>query len=64
MKNKYQKILILILIFAALLRFWNFTKTDVYTDEALLGIRSIGLIDFDSSEVQQSAWQWVNEIPG
>jgi 4-amino-4-deoxy-L-arabinose transferase-like glycosyltransferase len=64
MKNKYQKILIFILILAALLRFWNFTQTDVYTDEALLGLRAIGLIDFDSSEVQQSPWQWVNDIPG
>jgi len=64
MKNKYQKILLVILIFSAVLRFWNFTQTDVFTDEGSLGIRSLGLIDCDISELQPSAWQWVETIPG
>jgi len=46
-----------------LLRFYNFTTTDVITDEASLAVRSIGLIDFDSSPLQSSPWQWVNKVP-
>lgn len=56
--------LILILILAAFLRFFQFDKTDVYTDEVLIAIRSIGMIDFSVSQVQPSPWQLVDSVPG
>jgi len=63
MAKKQLFILLLILVLGAFLRFYQFTKTDVITDEASLAIRAIGLIDFDSSPIQSSPWQWVDRVP-
>ena len=52
------KILIAILLIAALLRFWGLTRGDPVNDEVLMGFRSIGLIDFDLAEFQTTPWEW------
>lgn len=55
--------LIIILILSAFLRFYHFNQEDVYTDEVLIAIRSIGMIDFSASGTQTSPWQWEEKIP-
>jgi len=63
MRPKTKHLLLIILLLATVLRFYNFASQDVYTDEVLIGIRAIGMVDFSASSVQTSPWQWVNEVP-
>lgn len=63
-KNPRQLVLIiLILILAGIFRFYNLTSADVITDEALIGFRSIGYIDFFASPYQTTPYEWLAEIP-
>lgn len=63
-KKKENVILMLILVLAACLRLFFLTVPDGYTDEVLLGVRAIGMIDYDSSDLQTTPWQWVDAVPG
>lgn len=63
-KKKENVVLGLILILAAFLRLTFLSLPDGYTDEVLLGVRAIGMVDYDSSDLQTTPWQWVETVPG
>ena len=62
-KKKENVILALILVVAAGLRLVSLSIPDGYTDEVLLGVRAIGMVDYDSSDLQTTPWQWVETVP-
>ncbi|MFA6410060.1 MAG: glycosyltransferase family 39 protein [Candidatus Buchananbacteria bacterium] len=62
-KLKISLFIILILVLALVLRFWDLTKADVITDESLIAFRSIGLIDFLASPDQTTPWEWFLDKP-
>ncbi|MDD5110229.1 MAG: glycosyltransferase family 39 protein [Patescibacteria group bacterium] len=51
-------ILIAILLGAAFLRIWQLDHADVVTDEAFLGVRSIGYLDFLGTPAQGTPAEW------
>ena len=53
----------MILALALFLRVFSLTHHDVYTDEALLAFRAIGLIDYDAAFIQTTPWQWFPTVP-
>lgn len=55
--------LIAIVLVAFALRMYRLTLADSYTDEAIIAFRSIGLIDYDTSPVQTTPWQWLSQVP-
>ena len=57
-KKQFIYIFILIIFGALFLRVLNFTSFDVISDEAVLGIRSIGYIDFFMSQFQTTPYDW------
>lgn len=63
LKKKQLLLLTAIVLIAAFLRFSQITYHDSYTDEALLAFRSLGLIDYDTSDVQTTPWQWFPVVP-
>lgn len=65
MRMQKKKILLIlaIILLASFLRFYRITYHDPYTDEALLAFRDIGLIDYDTSDVQTTPWQWFPTVP-
>lgn len=56
-------ILIAILLTAAVLRFWQLDHADVITDEAFLGTRSVGYLDFLGTQAQGTPAEWYPEMP-
>lgn len=59
-----NKILLsLFCILAILLRIYNISYADPYTDEVLYAFRSIGMIDYVASSQQPSTWEWFKEVP-
>lgn len=62
-KKNHLIILIGIILIASFLRFYRITYHDSYTDEAILAFHDIGLIDYDTSDVQTTPWQWFPEVP-
>ena len=64
LKNKEFLFVVAIIFLAGFLRFFNVSVHDPYTDEVLTGFRAIKMIDYDSSLVQTTPWQWVDEVPG
>lgn len=63
MQKKSIGILVGIFLFASLLRFAYITRHDSYTDEAILALRAIGLMDYDASPMQTTPWQWFPAVP-
>jgi 4-amino-4-deoxy-L-arabinose transferase-like glycosyltransferase len=61
LKSKVRAILLVIILLAVGLRFYNLAAADVITDEALNGFRSIGYIDFFVSEFQKTPFDWLGE---
>ena len=55
--------LLLILVVAGVLRFYQLGLADVITDEVLIAFRSIGYIDFFSSPYQTTPWEWFSTLP-
>src|SRR3989338_5227713 len=55
--------LLLILVVAGVLRFYQLGLADVITDEVLIAFRSIGYIDFFSSPYQTTPWEWFSDLP-
>src|SRR3989339_1288095 len=55
--------LVAVVVLAAVLRLYRLDWADVINDEALIGFRSIGLIDFFSSPYQTTPWQWFSQVP-
>lgn len=56
--------LILIILLAAFLRLYDLPRADVITDEALIGFRSIGYLDFFLSPYQTTPLEWFDgDIP-
>ena len=51
------------MVLALFLRVFSLTHHDVYTDEALLSFRAIGLIDYDAALIQTTPWQWFPAVP-
>jgi len=51
------------LFLAAGLRFYQLAAADVITDEALIGFRSLGYIDYFASPYQTSPWEWFSVMP-
>lgn len=62
--DKKKLLLAFILVLSAMLRFIFITRHDPYTDEVLLGVRAIGMVDYDASDLQTTPWQWVESVPG
>lgn len=56
-------ILLAIIVVAAILRLYNITLHDSYTDEVLYSFRGLGLIDYDTSPTQTTPWQWFTTVP-
>lgn len=59
----FKSLLFMIIGLALILRVWNVTVPDSYTDEAINAFRSIGLIDYDTSQSQTTPWQWFDQVP-
>lgn len=53
----------LIIVTASLTRFYQLDHSDVINDEAIIGFRSIGYIDFFSSPYQTTPWEWFSDVP-
>lgn len=53
-----RKILIAILLVAALLRFWGLGRGDPVNDEVFYAFRGLGMMDFDLAEHQTTPWEW------
>ncbi len=51
--------IILILLFAAVLRFWQLGSAELIFDEGLYGFRSIGYLDYLDSVAQPTPVQWL-----
>ena len=60
---KSHGVLFLIFTLASGLRLMWLTVPDSYTDEAVLALRSIGLMDYTGSYYQTTPWQWFEKIP-
>lgn len=50
--------LIVILLFAAILRLYGLERGDTVNDEVFYAFRAIGLLDFDKAEVQTTPLEW------
>ncbi len=64
--NKYQKLLILIVVVATVLRLWNLGSDELVFDEGLYAFRSIGYLDYLESPNQTTPIQWFadkSELP-
>ncbi len=61
MKKIYLILFFIVLLISVLFRFFDINKADVITDEAVLGIRSVGYIDFFMSEYQTTPFDWYGE---
>ncbi len=62
-KSSVVIVIILILVLASFLRFYWLDHSDVINDEAIIGFRSIGYIDFFSSPYQTTPWEWFSDVP-
>lgn len=62
MFSRFAKILIIILILAALIRFYDLDRGNVVSDEVLYGFRSIGYLDFSFALAQPTTLQLFNEV--
>ncbi len=56
---KNKKILVFILVLAALLRFINLSSGDPLGDEMLYAFRAVGPMDFDVANKQSTPWEWL-----
>jgi len=63
MRSTTNKILFAVLILGTIMRFWGLATPDVINDEALIGFRSIGLIDYLASPSQPTTWERLDPIP-
>ncbi|QQG46568.1 MAG: glycosyltransferase family 39 protein [Candidatus Niyogibacteria bacterium] len=57
---KTRNWLILILILAAVLRFWGLSRGDTVNDEVFYGFRAVGLMDFDEAAEQTTPLEWLD----
>jgi len=57
-----KKILIAILLLAALLRFYGLGRGDTVNDEVFMSFRGLGMIDFDEGDYQTTPWQWFDPL--
>ena len=62
-RNRIYWLLLLILLLAGTLRFYQISRADVITDESLFAFRSIGYIDFFVSPYQTTPYEWFSDIP-
>ncbi|MBI2582760.1 glycosyltransferase family 39 protein [Candidatus Azambacteria bacterium] len=62
-KKLVTLIVIGILFVAAFVRLFRITAVDVTTDEALIGVRSIGYLDFMASPTQKTPPEWYDPEP-
>ncbi|NUM25102.1 MAG: glycosyltransferase family 39 protein [Candidatus Buchananbacteria bacterium] len=63
-KKLFSYLLLGLIIFTAgFLRFYQLDHSDVINDEAIIGFRSIGYIDFFSSPYQTTPWEWFSDVP-
>ncbi len=62
-KQKWNLAIVLLLIFGCLLRIYNITMHDAYTDEVLYGFRAIGMIDYVTAIDQKGPWEWFGTPP-
>lgn len=62
-KKKYLIAISAIIIFATVFRFALINLHDAYTDEVLIGFRSIGMVDFLFSSYQTTPWEWMDNVP-
>ena len=56
MNRKY--LILWILILAALLRLYGFSRGDTVSDEVFYAFRAIGMLDFDEAELQTTPLEW------
>ncbi len=62
MKTKHW--LFLILVLAAVLRFWGLSRGDTVNDEVFYGFRAVGMMDFDEAADQTTPWEWTDpDVP-
>src|SRR3990167_1212834 len=62
MKTKHW--LVLILVLAAVLRFWGLSRGDTVNDEVFYGFRAVGLMDFDEAADQTTPLEWFDLSAG
>ncbi len=52
-----------ILVLGSIVRVYNISHHDAYTDEVLYGFRAIGMIDYVAAAHQTTPWQWFESVP-
>lgn len=62
-KQKMFFYLGLIIFLASIFRFAYISRHDAYTDETILGFRSVALMDYVTATYQTTPWQWVETVP-
>jgi len=62
--NRLYKILILILLVAAVLRFFGLSRGDTVNDEVFYAFKAIGLMDYDVPKYQTTPLQWWDPSTG
>src|SRR3989344_9651330 len=60
-RSKYVWVLPTLL--AALLIFFNITRADIQTDDAIYSFRAVGYVDYVSSQLQTTPLQWFESLP-
>ena len=63
LKKTDHRCLLFFLGIGAFLRLFGLSLHDAYTDEVLLGFRSIGLIDYIAAVHQTTPWEWLGSVP-
>ncbi len=53
-----KQLIIIVLIVAAILRFWGLERGDTMNDEVFYAFRALGLLDFDHAEFQTTPLEW------
>ena len=60
--NNKNLFIILILLVAAILRFWGLGRGDTVNDEVFYAFRAIGPLDFDHAEFQTTPLEWLDPV--
>ena len=58
-----KHLLIAILLFGAILRFWGLGSAEIFHDEGLYAFRSIGYVDYIQNDDQTTPIQWFKDLP-
>lgn len=63
MNSRTYIVFIAVMLMAAFFRFWGLSSADVVTDEAYIGFRALGWLDFLGTQAQGTPVEWFERVP-